>query len=251
GRRNLDEPWQDIVGLQFTLPLRANYPGRGKYRIEGTLHRSTDLIGRGTMVYRVLPLVKDKVKPGHEVLKLSWPSFNRSVEAPTVEHLHSMVPLKWRKHLPEVTYSATLRPDALELPRVPLLKEVKTGLLTDRRLHVLGMKIYRKLWEARNAEEFMQIYLDCHYYAYKDGKVLHRDLSENNLMFKYTVKGKVRGVLNDWDMASYLEENGEIEYSDATRRTGTIPFMACDLLVDHEPPPHLYRHDLESFFYIL
>ncbi|EUC60699.1 hypothetical protein RSOL_361000, partial [Rhizoctonia solani AG-3 Rhs1AP] len=33
-------------------------------------------------------------------------------------------------------------------------------------------------------------------------------------------------------------------------RTGTLPFMAIDLLVE-APPPHLYRHDLESFFYVL
>jgi hypothetical protein len=36
----------------------------------------------------------------------------------------------------------------------------------------------------------------------------------------------------------------------ANHRTGTLPFMATDLLVDN-PPPHLYRYDLESFFYVL
>jgi serine/threonine protein kinase len=37
----------------------------------------------------------------------------------------------------------------------------------------------------------------------------------------------------------------------AVHRTGTGPYMAIDLLVSEEPPLHLYRHDLESFFYIL
>lgn len=32
--------------------------------------------------------------------------------------------------------------------------------------------------------------------------------------------------------------------------TGTLPFMTTDLLVK-DPPPHLYRHDLESFYYVL
>jgi serine/threonine protein kinase len=77
---------------------------------------------------------------------------------------------------------------------------------------------------------------------------LHRDLSENNLMFK---PGTTKGILNDWDMASYLEDDDEIKLSTATHRTGTVPFMARDLLTDDTPPPHLYRHDLESFFYIL
>lgn len=58
------------------------------------------------------------------------------------------------------------------------------------------------------------------------------------------------GIVNDWDMASHLNATGEVPTSTARHRTGTIPFMAHDLLVD-EPPVHLYRHDLESFFYIL
>lgn len=36
----------------------------------------------------------------------------------------------------------------------------------------------------------------------------------------------------------------------SNHRTGTLPFMATDLLVG-DPPPHLYRYDLESFFYVL
>ncbi|KAF8156125.1 hypothetical protein B0H34DRAFT_618675, partial [Crassisporium funariophilum] len=87
-----------------------------------------------------------------------------------------------------------------------------------------------------------------HYHAYVDAKVLH---SENNLMFKRGDAGTVKGILNDWDMASYVEANNEIPLSTATHRTGTIPFMACDLLADDDPPPHLFRHDLESFYYIL
>ncbi|KAL4242538.1 hypothetical protein ABKN59_011747 [Abortiporus biennis] len=34
-------------------------------------------------------------------------------------------------------------------------------------------------------------------------------------------------------------------------RTGTAPFMAVDLLYPTPPTMHLYRHDLESFFYVL
>jgi hypothetical protein len=58
------------------------------------------------------------------------------------------------------------------------------------------------------------------------------------------------GILNDWDMASLLDLLGEATLSTARHRTGTVPFMAVELL-DSNPPAHLYRHDLESFFYIL
>ncbi|KAG6917058.1 hypothetical protein DXG01_004030 [Tephrocybe rancida] len=115
------------------------------------------------------------------------------------------------------------------------------------------MKLYRKLWEVGSAEDFMEIYVDCvecHFHAYSKGRVLHRDLSENNLMFKTVTDGTKKGILNDWDMASFVDENDEIQLSTATHRTGTVPFMAKDLLVA-TPPPHLFRHDLESFFYIL
>ena len=62
--------------------------------------------------------------------------------------------------------------------------------------------------------------------------------------------GSTKGVVNDWDMASILNDEGEVPTSTAKHRTGTIPFMARDLL-ESDPPPHLYRHDLESFFYLL
>ncbi len=53
------------------------------------------------------------------------------------------------------------------------------------------------------------------------------------------------GVLTDYDMASSFDDPGT--HSPA----GTLPFMTLEF---HEypsnPPLHLYRHDLESFFYV-
>ncbi|TFY54848.1 hypothetical protein EVJ58_g8616 [Rhodofomes roseus] len=51
------------------------------------------------------------------------------------------------------------------------------------------------------------------------------------------------------------EGSQEIKSTDPLKkpryRTGTGPFMALDLLRDGPPPFHLYRHDLESLFYLL
>ncbi len=112
--------------------------------------------------------------------------------------------------------------------------------------------------------------------------VLHRHISENNLMIyrpgetdripdevseQYFVHSGSQtpelnkaqpshGILNDFDMASMRRKDGSI-VSDTDRHhhlTGTRPFMALDLLETPsatEPTVHLYRHDLESFFYIL
>lgn len=88
--------------------------------------------------------------------------------------------------------------------------------------------------------------------------------------------GRVRGVLCDWDLAYdpenpyphqpaileattasddlpkeiVIEEHDE-EHVGPCYRTGTGPFMALDLLAAGKSPFHLYRHDLESFFFVL
>jgi len=141
----------------------------------------------------------------------------------------------------------------------------------QRRMHALTMKLCSKLWEVGNVEAFQNVFVDfieceCllvffsllsttfysgHYRAYADARVLHRGLSENNLMFMLGEAGVVKGILSDWDLAPHADADNEIQLFTATHYTGTIPFMARDLLVDGGPPPHLYRYDLESFFYIL
>lgn len=81
----------------------------------------------------------------------------------------------------------------------------------------------------------------------KFGKVLHRDISAGNVLWRSVPKSRCVGVLNDWDQASDIIPQGPLKY-----RTGTGPFMARDLLAGgSEPPTHLYRHDLESLFYLL
>ncbi|TFY53177.1 hypothetical protein EVJ58_g9593 [Rhodofomes roseus] len=54
---------------------------------------------------------------------------------------------------------------------------------------------------------------------------------------------------------SKSDKDAESQESDCPKRpryrTGTGPFMAVDLLRTEAPPFHLYRHDLESFFYVL
>lgn len=59
------------------------------------------------------------------------------------------------------------------------------------------------------------------------------------------------GLLNDWDLSS-LFEDGAAPPPVTQCRTGTTPFMATELLQSFiNPPIHRYRHDLESFLYIL
>ena len=62
------------------------------------------------------------------------------------------------------------------------------------------------------------------------------------------------GVLNDFDLASIMEPGATSPLKIGIRRTGTPLFMAVDLLSDEALSmgvPRLYRHDLESFAWIL
>ena len=119
-----------------------------------------------------------------------------------------------------------------------------------------------------------------HHWVYETSQILHRDLSINNIMW-YRIGNTVYGVLCDWDLAEVQSDGATFrllheplpaprttspvssslgdanEHSTVSDikpkyRTGTGPFMAMDLLreEDDPPPPHLYRHDLESLFYI-
>jgi serine/threonine protein kinase len=75
-------------------------------------------------------------------------------------------------------------------------------------------------------------------------KILHRDISENNIIITdpETADG-FTGMLIDLDLAIVGDER-----TGGRHMTGTMEFMAIDVLRGVE---HTYRHDLESFFYVL
>ena len=62
------------------------------------------------------------------------------------------------------------------------------------------------------------------------------------------------GVLNDFDLASIMEPGATSPPMTGIRRTGTPIFISVDLLSDEALSvgvPRVYRHDLESFAWIL
>ncbi|KAJ7229554.1 hypothetical protein B0H12DRAFT_992912, partial [Mycena haematopus] len=82
-------------------------------------------------------------------------------------------------------------------------------------------------------------------WLYEHPRIMHCDISLNNLMYR-EIAGKIYGVLNDFDLSVVL--SGDFG-STSKQRTGTVP--ALDLLEPGPPPPHLYRFDLESLFYVM
>ncbi|CAK7270987.1 hypothetical protein SEPCBS119000_004367 [Sporothrix epigloea] len=106
----------------------------------------------------------------------------------------------------------------------------------------------RVISDFRTLRELLEALRDAiraHRSLYVKGGILHRDISTSNIIITSPTKAAgFKGMLIDLDMAK-VRDNGS---SGADHRTGTVQFMAIEVLrgVDHT-----YRHDLESFFYVL
>ncbi|KAI9640307.1 hypothetical protein NHQ30_011357 [Ciborinia camelliae] len=105
----------------------------------------------------------------------------------------------------------------------------------------------RPLHEYHSVRELLEVLRDAirgHRSLLEDGKILHRDISENNIIItELPAEGDPKGRLIDLDLAKELDSMP----SGARHRTGTMQFMAIEVL---EGNGHTYRHDLESFFYV-
>ncbi|KAJ3775683.1 hypothetical protein FB446DRAFT_379366 [Lentinula raphanica] len=107
------------------------------------------------------------------------------------------------------------------------------------------------LSELKTEKEFAQVYFDvvqCHHWVYTYPKILHRDISDGNIMFREE-EGKIYGVLNNWDLA-LLDPETE-SFPTSKFRTGTKPFLAHEQHSSIWIGPHRYRHDLELMFYVI
>ncbi|KAL7799783.1 serine/threonine-protein kinase Sgk2 [Trichoderma ceciliae] len=106
----------------------------------------------------------------------------------------------------------------------------------------------RPLHAYRSTRELLEALRDAitgHRSLLEDGKILHRDISDNNvIIIEAASKGEPKGRLIDLDLAKELDSVP----SGASHRTGTMQFMAIEVLLGKG---HTYRHDLESFFYLL
>jgi serine/threonine protein kinase len=84
-----------------------------------------------------------------------------------------------------------------------------------------------------------------HISHYKTGNILHRDISSNNIIItEPEAADGFKGVLIDLSLAKVKDSSP----SGARHQTGMMQFMAVEVL---RTVDHTYRHDLESFFYVL
>ncbi|KAI0089433.1 hypothetical protein BDY19DRAFT_1056459 [Irpex rosettiformis] len=116
--------------------------------------------------------------------------------------------------------------------------------------HRLLQPLAYPVQSAPNSKEYTRAFRDC-FKAMKSAKkrcgLVHRDISLGNVMIK-VVKGKVTGILADWDHA------GKVDPSEGPApqnfRTGTWQFMSVGLLQDPDKP-HETLDDFEATFWAL
>ncbi|KAK0236743.1 hypothetical protein EDD85DRAFT_952687 [Armillaria nabsnona] len=256
-------------GVKLLLKLKSG-KGDEEVEVEVTLgriiSRQPAIIGRHTCVVEAKSDYKGW-KGKELVIKISWPAVERKSEADLVkiarEKARTMKTGKkpdWAlDHLPNIPLCQDFGydTDSTQAKIMAFCKKAKCAEneMIDYEDRVCRITVQEKLYpleELRTVEEYAQVFFDIlqiHKWLYDHPRIIHRDISPGNIMWRRTIDGHIRGVLNDFDLSSLRSATG----ASSAQGTGTLPYMAYELLfndVNGQPPKHLYRHDVESVFYV-
>ncbi|KAH7927550.1 hypothetical protein BV22DRAFT_1045258 [Leucogyrophana mollusca] len=128
---------------------------------------------------------------------------------------------------------------------------VKDTGTNSRTLYILASRELSPVTELMGTE-FLSAWWDCvlcHHNLWEGG-IHHCDITTGNLMYCRDASGRVVGVLNDLDLATFVVGQGPT----GNRRMGTVLFMARHLLTRKSLDgdiTRMYRHQLESFTWVL
>ncbi|GJE90363.1 hypothetical protein PsYK624_064940 [Phanerochaete sordida] len=86
-----------------------------------------------------------------------------------------------------------------------------------------------------------------HKSAWTKAKILHRDVSMNNILINIDDSN---AFLNDWDLCKFSWELGEASVASQHARSGTWPYMSGAIL-EYPLKPNELADDVESFVYVL
>ncbi|KAF8144290.1 hypothetical protein K438DRAFT_1992935 [Mycena galopus ATCC 62051] len=244
----LSDDISDRTFVGKTLQLTNGW----KLRIGTSVFGAHGLIGRGTCVVHatVIASIDDQNVRKSVIVKWSWSPQTRSREASIIEAATTRAKEAgdtWvLDHLPIVLHSQDVADT--DSPKLRL-SEALDKKYEPRDLRITVQEELTPIEDLTTAPELADVMRGIFKYyrwLYEKAKVMHRDISLGNLTYRIK-NDKIFGVLNDFDLSLLLDADN---ISTSRQRTGTKPFMAIDLLVP-QPPPHLYRHDLESLYYVI
>ncbi|PPR06232.1 hypothetical protein CVT24_000623 [Panaeolus cyanescens] len=234
--------WYDQIGTNVSLafsPMSLLYQGH-----------NAKLVGRATTVMsgvRKTAVLENQTEEC--VVKAYWPEEKRESEIVITKRVAEIgereSPYYVNGHVPVVL-------DSME----PSFPGSNTGAIRSfLNLDTDGSRQFRLIAFERlcditalNEEDLIKAFFQimfCHRALWAHG-VYHLDISLKNLMCHPVTK---KGVLADFDL-SRLHSQGP----PMTENTGTLPFMALDLLTDKAAAGEVqrrYRHDVESFAWVL
>ncbi|KIP08009.1 hypothetical protein PHLGIDRAFT_393030 [Phlebiopsis gigantea 11061_1 CR5-6] len=220
---------------------------------EITLRTAMDIVGRGTAVLQVVATGKTKLEFGSDplVVKMIWATQHNHSEETIVRSVRRSLKHSKKQYLPFITdlkCSMELSMEDLDLPRAHMSIPIPAD---ERVFRMQIMPHYLPLVTVESVADFRTIFQDvveAHYWAFKTSGILHRDICINNIMLYYR-DGKPYGVLTGWHLAGGVIPRGQPP--SARRRFGSKPFISADAYAQWWTGEHLYRFDLESFYYVL
>ncbi|CAL1697202.1 unnamed protein product [Somion occarium] len=133
-------------------------------------------------------------------------------------------------------------------------QEVLDNFLPRIHYRILFKEIGRPLDTYRESLEMIQFIgdaIEAHEAAWLLAGVLHRDVSEGNILINDTPEGgssRPKAFLNDWDLCKYRDEIDD----EATQiyRSGTWRYMSA-LLLNYHTKRQVVSDDLESFIHVV
>ncbi|KAJ3741297.1 protein kinase [Lentinula detonsa] len=245
---------EGLVGAKYLFKCSDGYTRI--FVIKRVLYRAEGIIDQASVVVEVECVCTESDCQWHrdrQVMKISFSSRGRSSEDALIWEARSKAESTgdlWAfNHLPQIIDSITITYD--ETTAQGRLKTHPKENYKERVMRVTVLEELHPLSELEDPRDLAQVFYDVlqiHQWLYECAGILHRDLSIGNVMFRQK-DGKIYGVLNDFDLSSRVQDMSNGSASD--QRTGTRPFMSIDLLNPNWEGGHLYRHDIESLFYIM
>ncbi|TRM56468.1 hypothetical protein BD626DRAFT_413928 [Schizophyllum amplum] len=233
---------------------RFVFVGGLEYEIVETLSINKDIRGRGTTCWRCRRTDSDQ----DFVIKNAWADKRRALTEGDFLNITASLDGVGKLVCGETVlrpdgqpHTTTVLRDALKGPseRCAILSQIP-----QLELRRLVLRPYaRPLEEFISKDELLSVFRDAiqaHWDLYELKDVLHCDISHDNIMlYEHPGSSLRRGLLVDLHSAVLVDRKHRV--GPIGHMTGTLPFMACDIVQYSERVAHGPWHDLESFLYVL
>ncbi|KAH9477135.1 hypothetical protein JR316_0011051 [Psilocybe cubensis] len=272
----------DVGALGFDPSIKRNDDGSRTvsvagvdYRILKTLFISDSIRGRGTVCWKAS-------SGGSEyVIKNSWTDVSRLKTEADIMRMADGI-----EGIAQLIAEEIVHDNSLDNTNVKDYKRMDWYDKLEVRVHrrLVTTPVAQPVEYFKSKKELLSVIIDGieAHARLLEKHILHRDISMANIMIHRPSQGSsndtntssaevqkpstsvvaskrsvvsAKGILIDLDYALITNDESGKETqreADATgHRTGTLPFMAIDILMNATEGEHQAHHDIESFFYVL